>query len=337
MFKEMRSEVKFGIGVLLLLALFAGAWIYSSGTLDAVVDEAILLNEAWLPGVVLLRDSEFFSYEALCALRALRGGEEKIDAAQKILEKLLVSLEAMKRHASIHDDLAAHLRRLDEAAGMAHTILGSLQEVRVFTREKAKLRSEIEGALEALRERSRKGLADERGVLERLLLSGESGRSPEAVLAAIAGRATLDDAVESLARKLVPFFSEEGEERAEAVREDLSLLRVALRDVRMETFDDERLQRIDSMTEAMDIFQGALDDFVRAAVGGSDRERRAAASGESLVDLVGGIRETMLQDALGLSGSLTHRSYEASRTRVLALQIVSVCAILIALGLVRKK
>lgn len=338
MFKEMRSEVKFGIGVLLLLALFAGAWSYSSGTLDVIVDEAVLLEEVWLPGVALLRDSEFFSHEALCALRALHGGgEEKIDAAQTLLEKFLVSLGTLKSHTSLHEDLSAHLRRLDEAAGMAQTILGSLQELRVFVRERAKLRSEIEGVLDALRERSRKGLAEERGVLERMLLTHEPGRSPEAHLAVIAGRQSLDGAVEDLVRLLALFWRDEGDSSSEALREAHSHLRAALRDVRMETFEEERLQQIDSMTDAIDIFQGALDNLVRAAAGGRDQEWRAVASGESLVDLVGGIRDTMLQELLALSGSVAKRSFEGARTLVLTIQIVSVCSVLFALWLVRKK
>ena len=337
-FKEMRSEVKFGIGVLLLLALFAGAWSYSSGTLDVIVDEAVLLDEVWLPGVALLRDSEFFSHEALCALRALNGGgEEKIDAVQTSMEKFLVSLETLKIHTSLHEDLAAQLRRLDETAGIVQTILGSLQELRVFVRERAKLRSEIEDALDALRERSRKGLEEERGVLERMLLTDEPGRSAEAHLAVIARRLTLDGAVEDLARLLARSWRDDGDVSAEALWEAHSHLRAALRDVRMETFDDNRLQQIDSMTEAIDIFQGALDNFVRTAADGRDLEWRAVASGESFVDLVGGIRDTMLQESLGLSGSVAKRSFEGSRTLVLTIQIVSVCAVLFALWLVRKK
>jgi hypothetical protein len=105
----------------------------------------------------------------------------------------------------------------------------------------------------------------------------------------------------------------------------------------METFDDNRLQQIDSMTEAIDIFEGALDNFVRAAADGRELEWRAVASGESFVDLVGGIRDTMLQESLGLSGSVAKRSFEGSRTLVLTIQIVSVCAVLFALWLVRKK
>lgn len=335
-FKEMRIGVKFGIGVLLIAGLFSGAWWYSSLSLERVEEEAEILEEGWLPGVFLLRHAELFAHDALCEMRALPGGGAgRIDAAHGKVEKTLAALGGMKEHAARRNDLGALSRHLDEAEERARSIVGSLKELRSVDAEAAKGFSDSQGALTALRAKSREILTEQRGILERWLRSG--GTVPENALAAAGGLQTLADAVDELERAFAQLLAEEGRERVDAVWEAHSRLRVALRDVRMAIFDAALLEDIDFMVEGMDSFQGAFDASLRSSAARRDLEWRAAAAAESLLDLVGGVRDTAFQESLALSKSIGKRASEASRTLSLSMQAAALGGVLFALWLAKGK